>query len=66
MQRDGLLANQSPPLIRHNRPTMNSKTGISMFFLLFDRSLARLRERESLSRAKKKRLLLQGTHPTSL
>mgnify|MGYP003006591249 CR=1 FL=1 len=58
--------NQSPPLIRHNRPTINSKTGISMFFLLFDRSLARLRERESLSRAKKKRLLLQGTHTTSL
>jgi hypothetical protein len=35
-------------------------------FLLFDRSLARLQERESLSRAKKKRLLLQGTHTTSL
>ena len=26
--------NQSPPLMRHSRPTMNSKTGMSIVFLL--------------------------------
>ena len=27
--------NQSPPLIRHSRPTINNRTGISIIFLLF-------------------------------